>query len=761
MRRVRMDLVHTNSRSSSDRQHTGLFVADHVDAMLAYWDKDEICRFANNAYKKWFGRGREDMVNKMTMSEVLGPLYEKNLVYIQGALNGIQQQFERDIRLPSGELRHTIANYFPDIRDGKVLGFSVHVADITALKKLELELNQTNEIARIGSWEINLKTSKVTWSSVTCAIHDMPAGFEPDVETAIKFYKEGPNRDLISDAVEKAMKDGTPYDLELVLITASGKEKWARTIGQAEFEKGQCIRMFGTIQDIDHQRKTQDELKISEERFRGSFEHSAIGMALVSIDGKWLKVNQKLCQILGYTEEELLSTTFQEITHPDDLDMDMGNVHKMLDGSIDAYSMEKRYFHKSGKIVWGTLSVSLVKDLNGNPRHFVSQVEDITERKIAIETQNKLNRELTAIFDSGTQVSIIATTTEGIITHFNKGAEILLGYEAAELIGKHTPALLHKESEVIIRGHQLTKECGREIKGFDVFVEYARQGKHDSREWTYIRKDGTTFPIQLVVTAIRDTSGSITGFLGIGTDLTERKLAEENIVKYRELEAKNNEMEQFTYVASHDLREPLITMSSFAQLLVRNYKGKLDSEADEYLGYMMKSADRMMELIKDLLDYSRIGVERNLQTADCNEIVNTVIHDLDVNIKEANAIIKIEKLPVIKGYTLELHALFQNLISNALKFRKVGQASVIKISAEKENGKWLFMISDNGMGIEDKDIDRIFVMFKRLHNKSDIAGTGIGLALCKKIVDMHHGNIWVESVYGQGSTFCFTLATTA
>ena len=176
---------------------------------------------------------------------------------------------------------------------------------------------------------------------------------------------------------------------------------------------------------------------------------------------------------------------------------------------------------------------------------------------------------------------------------------------------------------------------------------------------------------------------------------------------------------------------------------------------------MMKSADRMMELIKDLLDYSRIGVERNLQTADCNEIVNTVIHDLDVNIKEANAIIKIEKLPVIKGYTLELHALFQNLISNALKFRKVGQASVIKISAEKENGKWLFMISDNGMGIEDKDIDRIFVMFKRLHNKSDIAGTGIGLALCKKIVDMHHGNIWVESVYGQGSTFCFTLATTA
>ena len=647
--------------------------------------------------------------------------------------------------------------------EGVIGGIIMLTSDITERKNAEIERNTLRDIlntssiaARIGSWEMDMQKGKLIWSDVTREIHEVSSDFEPDITKGVNFYKEGSSRKRIGKAVDEAIKFGKPFDLELELVTGNGRVVWVRAIGLVDFTGGSCARLYGIIQDIDKHKRLQEELRISEEKFRGSFEHSAIGMALVSTEGKWLKVNKRICEIVGYEAEELLATTFQYITHPDDLDSDLENLHKLLAGDIATYAIEKRYYHKKGHIVWVLLSVSLVRDVQGNPIHFVSQIEDITDRKIAQEGVNKLNRELTAIFDSSTQVSIIGTTVDGIITHFSKGAENLLGYTAEEMVGKQSPAILHKASEVLKRSKRLSEKFKREIQGFDVFIEYAKQGKFDSREWTYVRKDGTEFPVQLVVTAIRDEK-DIKGYLGIATDLTERKAMEDGMRKYMELEAVNREMEQFTYVASHDLQEPLRTVHSFANMFSLKYNDKLDEEGKMYLHYMLQSSTRMMELIKGLLYYSRIGKERVLEEVNCNNVINNVLKDLALKIQETDAAIQVDTMPVIMAYPMELQVLFQNLISNALKFVALGTKPSIKIKAQQVPLGWQFSVADNGIGIADKDKEKIFIIFKRLNNSADYDGTGIGLAHCKKIVELHNGNIWVDSTPGIGSTFNFTI----
>lgn len=245
----------------------------------------------------------------------------------------------------------------------------------------------------------------------------------------------------------------------------------------------------------------------------------------------------------------------------------------------------------------------------------------------------------------------------------------------------------------------------------------------------------------------------------------EKEIREVNITlekkvlqRTAELESKNKELEQFAYVASHDLQEPLRTTSSFVELFRKQYYGQLDQNADKYMDYIIQASDRMKTLIKDLLDYSRIGREKQFEQVDCNVIFSEVIADLAKVIKENKAVIIANQLPLVYGFPTELKLLFQNLISNSIKFQRPGIAPKIEISAFKENGYWHFSFRDNGIGIEKQYQQRIFIIFQRLHNRSVYEGSGIGLAHCKKIVELHGGKIWVESEGGNGSTFHFTLA---
>jgi light-regulated signal transduction histidine kinase (bacteriophytochrome) len=239
--------------------------------------------------------------------------------------------------------------------------------------------------------------------------------------------------------------------------------------------------------------------------------------------------------------------------------------------------------------------------------------------------------------------------------------------------------------------------------------------------------------------------------------LEERKARQEADDAVRELERKNRELEQFAYVASHDLQEPLRTTSTSAELFHKQYKGKLDDRADKYLGFIMQSTERMRVLIGDLLEYSRIGKKKELNEVDCNLLLGEVLADLGTAIDETGAKIKTASLPVLNGYSTELKLLFQNLIINAIKFRKKGIAPEIEIRAEKSAENWKFSIRDNGIGMEQHHSEKIFIIFQRLHTRNEYPGSGIGLSHCKKIAELHKGKIWVESRPGLGSTFYFTI----
>jgi len=256
----------------------------------------------------------------------------------------------------------------------------------------------------------------------------------------------------------------------------------------------------------------------------------------------------------------------------------------------------------------------------------------------------------------------------------------------------------------------------------------------------------------------RDAAGNIIGLIGVTRDITARKQAEEKLLKLTEdLKRSNADLEQFAYTASHDLQEPLRVVAGFVELLGRRYKDKLDDKAYEYIHYSVDGVRRMQMLIKDLLQYSQIATKGKAFTpANCSVALEHAIYNLHRAIEESGAEITYDLLPTITSDSAQIGRLFQNLIGNAIKYRS-NERLRIHISAERKGQEWAFSVRDNGIGIDPKFKDRIFVVFQRLHTREEYSGTGIGLAICKKIVERHCGRIWVESEPGKGSTFFFTL----
>jgi PAS domain S-box-containing protein len=390
------------------------------------------------------------------------------------------------------------------------------------------------------------------------------------------------------------------------------------------------------------------------------------------------------------------------------------------------------------------------------------QVVHLLELRVGVIRLDRAAAFRQAILDSAVP-SIISTTPDGVITVFNRGAEKMLGYSADEIVGKVTPVLIHDPAEVAARADELTADLGRPVQpGFEVFVAKVRGGKSETREWIYVRKDGTTLPVRLSVSEIVDRAGKLTGFLGIARDHTEVRRSQQELERLAEkLRRSNEDLEQFAYVASHDLQEPLRMIASYLQLLERRCEGRLDAEAGQYIGFAVDGAKRMQTLIRDLLAFSRVSASGGkAELVDLAVPVRTAMEDLKVAIAEKQAVVTIHPLPAVPGSAGLFAQLFQNLLSNALKFC-AADTPRIDISAKREGGQWIVSVSDNGIGIEPEYREQIFAIFKRLHGRDHYPGTGIGLAICKRIVEHHGGRIWVESAPGRGSTFSFSLPAAA
>ncbi len=868
-------------------------VADQVPTMLAYWDNTEICRFANAAYLAWFGKSKEEIINKATIKELFGKNYEENIPHIRGVLAGQAQKFDRERVQPDGSSRYIIVQYSPDIVDGEIKGFFTQLQEITETKKLERELSasenkfksllesasdpiiitdkhglvqianiqvahvfgysqedltgksiellipdnlqtggtikgsllpeegshllstgleftalhregcrfpvevglspilmkdglymalsvrdvtrqkeaerqlkesnernrifvqqapnalamfdrnmcylaasekwredykltgtdiigrshyeifpeigedwkkihrdclqgavnhndeavferadgsvqwitwtvrpwyvsedqiggllmytaditelklkdlekrkiegildKTNEVARIGTWEVDLVNNKVMWSRITREIHEVPEGYEPKLSEAIYFFKEGDSREQIRNAVENAIKTGKTYDLEVELVTAKGRTLWTRAIGQAEFKNGVCNRLYGIFQDIEEVKDSRDALA-------------------------------------------------------------------------------------------------------------------------------RVNNELKTILNTG-YVSIIGTDVNGLITHFNRGAEMMLQYSASEMIGIATPGLIHLPKEVIDRGHELSEFYGKEIKEFEVFVTVPRREAFESREWTYVRKDGSTFPVQLAVTAIKDSKGKVTGFLGVATDISAIKNSEKELKSLLQITTNQNErLKNFAHIVSHNLRSHTSNMEMTLGLFEEENEGAIDNE---YI-YLLKTAlDNLKETIHNLNEvvlmnmfFSEKLVPVNLAAA-IDSSANTVRQLLrDAGVEIIN---QVDKEIIAQGFPAYTDSVLLNFITNGIKYRSPERPAKIVFNAEVAGEYILVTIEDNGVGIDlEKNGSKLFGMYKTFHSNKD--ARGIGLFITKNQVEAMGGRIEVESELNKGTKFKLYLKNVA
>ena len=355
----------------------------------------------------------------------------------------------------------------------------------------------------------------------------------------------------------------------------------------------------------------------------------------------------------------------------------------------------------------------------------------VVERTGELHGSQKLFQTLATV----SPVGIIRTNAEGHWTYVNQRWCEMAGLTPEEAHGEGWARAIHPED------HER------------VFAEWYRtapKGSQFNSEYRLQRPDGVVTWVFTQASAEKTKDGEIIGYVGTITDVTNRKWAEE-------LKRSNADLEQFASAASHDMQEPLRTISSFAQLLAKQYKGKLGKDADEFITYISEGAYRMQALIQDLLTYSRLSTQgESLKSVEVSKVVDHAMHNLRIAIEESQAEVSRDSLPVVQGDPAQLAQLFQNLIGNALKFRGE-KPPRIHIRAESNGQFCTLAVKDNGIGIDPKFGDRIFAIFQRLHTRDSYDGTGIGLALCKKIVESHRGRIWMESQPREGTTFYFTL----
>ena len=370
--------------------------------------------------------------------------------------------------------------------------------------------------------------------------------------------------------------------------------------------------------------------------------------------------------------------------------------------------------------------------------HVITILRDITERKRNEELKSQL---ASIIFH--TPDAIYGLSLDGTIQSWNPGARMLYGFTEKEAIGSFVDIILplEKKTEMNYLLDKINK--GESVISF----ETKRQ-----------RKDKTVLDVSITVSPIKEASGIITGASTIARDITFKKQVEAELRHYaEELALSNEELYVFSYAASHDLQEPLRTIQSFIRLLNEKHKKKLDPEVDELIDSAEDGVTRMHRLITDFLMYSRVGSQAAVMEAiDCNEVLNEALDNLKIAIKESKAKIKKFSLPVINGNKVQIIQVFQNLVSNAIKYQGEKKPA-IEISAEKKEDFWQFAIKDNGIGIEEWFSERIFIVFQKLHDYKKYPGSGIGLALCKRAIEKHGGKIWFESEVGKGTTFYFTL----
>lgn len=517
--------------------------------------------------------------------------------------------------------------------------------------------------------------------------------------------------------------------------------------------------LISITRDISEMKAAQSELQKSESRFRTAFENSASGMCLISTQGQFLQVNTKLCEILGYSDSELLNLTFLQITYPEDLSISNNFVTKSIEKQADQVHFEKRYIRKQGELIWAEVSSSLLRDEKDQPLYFITQIIDISERKKAEEALRESEeryRRLLVNLDAGVVVHAPDTS---IVMNNHKASE-LLGLSDDQMSGKLAIDPQWKFIHEDLTPFRLDEYPVSQIIATKKPIKNLVAGvvRPEMNDIAWLTVNG--FPVL-------DINNEIVEVVISFIEITEQILANEKIRKLNEkleervvertaqLEAANKELETFTYSVSHDLKAPLRGIDGYSKLLLDIYGKNLDEEAKTFVLTIRNSTRQMNVLIEDLLEYSRLerSQKRN-EPIKINDLIKSISSLYTNELVSGNYSLKtdipdIELTADEKGLTIAL----RNLLENAIKFTKGKDYPVIEVGLKENALSWIIHIKDNGIGFDMKYHQRIFEIFQRLHRAEDFAGTGIGLAMVSKAMQRMNGRAWAESSLGIGSTF--------
>ena len=706
-----------------------------------------------------------------------------------------------------------------------------------ALRESEARLKRSQEIAHLGSWELDLVKNELMWSDEVYRIFGLqPQEFGATYEAFLeRVHPE--DRASVDAAYSGSVRDGRDsYEIEhRVVRKGTGEVRWIHEKCQHERDaNGRIIRSLGMVHDITERKKAEEALLESEKRYRSLFENMLEGSAYCKmlfdhhdrpVDFVYLDVNSAFGRLTGL--ENVVGKKVTEVipgikeSQPELFEI-YGRV--ALTGQPEKFEIEFKPL-----AMW--LSVSVYST---EREYFVAVFDNITERKRAEEELReahdelemrvqertteikKANRALRMLYECD-QVIVHATDEMDFLRDICRTIVEVGGYRMAwvgfaERDGgkKVRPVAQAGYEEGYLESLNITwadSERGRGPTGTAIRTGTTYIARNISTDPSFVPwraealKRGYASSIAIPLIAEDQTLGALMMYAvepdafdtqevillkGMADDIAycissirvraEHKRTDEELKKYREhleamveerteelkwmsdeLKRSNEDLQQFAHAASHDLQEPLRGVASFAKLLEKRYKGRLDEKADEFIDYIIDDTKRMQMLIKDLLEYSQVSAKGIVfRPTNCSVALEQAIYNLRSAIEESGAEVTYDLLPTVKGDEAQLSRVFQNLISNAIKFRSQ-EPLKIHISARRKKDEWIFTMRDTGIGIDPKQSERIFVMFQRLHTRAEYPGTGIGLAMCRKIVERHGGRIWVESELGKGSTFYFTI----